>query len=63
MKKIIIIGLVILSIVTSAVVFFDSSDTASTNNEGIKKPGLVTNDKPGSGVSLRLNKHTVYVQF
>jgi len=63
MKKIIIIGLVILSIVTSAVVFFDSNDTTSTNNEGIKKPGLVTNDKPGLGVSLRLNKHTVYVQF
>lgn len=40
MKKIIIISLVILSIVATAFLVFDSSDTPSTNNEGLRKPEL-----------------------
>jgi flagellar basal body-associated protein FliL len=63
MKKIIIISLALLFIVASAVVFFDSSNTASINNEGIRKPGMATNDTPVLNVSFKLNKHTVYIQF
>jgi hypothetical protein len=41
MKKIIIISPVFFSIVASAVVFCNSSNTVFTNNEGIRKPGTV----------------------
>jgi hypothetical protein len=63
MKKIIMISLIFLFIVASAVVFFDSSSTASTNNEGIRKQGVITDYTPGLNVSFKLNGHTVDVQF
>ena len=63
MKKIIIISLVLLSIVVSAFVIFDSSDQPSTNNEGLRKPDMVVNEPSGLVVTFKLNKHIVYVQF
>jgi hypothetical protein len=63
MKKIIIISLVILSIVVSAFLALDSSDTPSTNNEGLRKTDVVVNEPSGLIVTFKLNKYTFYVQF
>jgi len=63
MKKIIIISLIIFSILLSAFLIFDSSNTPSTNNEGLRKPDMVVNETSELVVSFKLNKHTVYVQF
>ena len=63
MKKIILISLVILSVIAAACLFFDSSNNPSTNNEGLRKPDVVSNETSAVVVSFKLNKHTVYVQF
>lgn len=43
MKKIILIALIMVSIITTAIMVFDSSTEPSTNNEGLRKPILVAN--------------------
>jgi len=63
MKKIILISLIILSVITSAFVLFDSSKKSSTNNEGLRKPDVVSNKTSALMVSFKIKKHTVYVQF
>jgi hypothetical protein len=42
MKKIILISLIILSVIATADLFFDSSKKPSTNNEGLRKPDVVS---------------------
>ena len=44
MKKIIFICLVVLAVIASAFLAFDSSSTPSTNNEGIKKPDIAVSE-------------------
>ena len=47
MKKTIVIGLIIFSIVASAFIFFDSGNKPSNNNEGLRKPDMAIN-KPSA---------------
>ena len=63
MKKIILISLVIVSVIATAFLFFDSSKQPSTNNEGLRKPDVVSNETSRLMLSFKLNKHTFYVQF
>lgn len=48
MKKIIAIGFLILSIIASAFILFDSSDKPSINNEGLRKPDMAVSEPSGT---------------
>jgi hypothetical protein len=63
MKKIILISLVILSVIITVFLLFDSSNQPSTNNEGLRKPDVAANKTSALVLSFKLNKHTFYVQF
>ena len=60
MKKIIILSVVLSSVIT-ALLAFDSSNTPSTNYEGLKKTSVLNN--PSVLEITKPNNHTFYVQF
>ena len=61
MKKIIILSVVLLSVISSALLALDSSTNPSNNNEGLRKSGVL-ND-PSALEITKPNNHTFYVQF
>ena len=61
MKKIIILSTVLSSVISSALLAFDSSNTPSNNNEGLRKSAGLNN--PSVLEITKPNNHTFYVQF